>query len=62
MFFISPHHFPPTSGNIEVFKDMAIEKLNLLNCRNLTGEWIEISLLKISMLDHVGRVLPQGNN
>ena len=52
---------PPTSGDIEVFKDMGIEKLNLSYCNKLTGKWVEISLLKISMLDHVGRVLPQGN-
>ena len=62
MFFISSHPFPPTSGDIEVFKDMAPEKLNLFGCNNLTGEWVQISLLtKISVLYHVESVLPQGN-
>ena len=41
-FFISPHTFPQMAahpGNIEVFKDMPIEKLNLKICKMLTGEW-----------------------
>ena len=48
MFFISPHPFPPTSGDIKVFKGMPIEKLNLYCCVELTGEWVGISLLEIS--------------
>ena len=47
MFFISPHPFPLTSGDIEVFKDMPIEQLNLEQCENLTGESVEISWLEI---------------
>ena len=53
---ITPHgntyHIP---GDIEVFKDMAIEKLDLSQCQELTGEWVKISKLEIS------DVAPQGN-
>ena len=31
--------WPLTQGDIEVFKDMPIEKLDLENCEELTGEW-----------------------
>ena len=48
MFFISPHPFPLTSGDIEAFKNMPITYLNLQRCKNLTGEWVGISLLKNS--------------
>ena len=53
-------HFSPTSlhcttsGNIEVFKDMPIKELNLKDCENLEGEWVESSVLE-------SQVLPQGN-
>ena len=41
-FFISPHSLnstPTSPGNIEVFKGMPIEKLDLQQCKKLTGEW-----------------------
>ena len=38
MFFISPHPFSPTSGDIGVFKGMPIKELNLWCCVNLTGD------------------------
>ena len=56
----SPHHFLPTSGDIEVFKDMPIKELNLFRCNKLTGEWVK-NLVARNFRNYVGRVLPQGN-
>ena len=54
MFFLSPltgSTSPPTTlGSIEVFQGMPIEKLDLYRCEKLTGEWVEILLLKISAI------------
>ena len=62
-FLITPSLQHTTVGDISVFKDMPIKKLDLRGCARLTGEWLMGQVARISGVasgQHLTKVMPGG--